>query len=88
MIERLVRFSLHNRLLVIVLAIAVFAAGTFALIQTPVDAFPDTTPVQVQINTTAPALNPAEVEQQITSMNSKRLLNSHLAFKHHHQYIF
>ncbi len=34
--------------------------------QLPVDAFPDTTPVQVQINTVAPALNPEEIEQQIT----------------------
>ncbi len=34
--------------------------------QTPVDAFPDTTPLQVQINTNAPALNAAEIEQQIT----------------------
>jgi len=33
---------------------------------TSVDAFPDTTPVQVQVNTNAPALNPAEIEQQIT----------------------
>lgn len=32
----------------------------------PVDAFPDTTPVQVQINTTAPSLNPEEAERQIT----------------------
>ena len=32
----------------------------------PIDAFPDTTPVQVQINTTVPALNPQEAEQQIT----------------------
>ena len=32
----------------------------------PVDAFPDTTPVQIQINTVAPALNPEEAEQQIT----------------------
>ena len=31
-----------------------------------IDAFPDTTPVQVQINTVAPALGPEEVEQQIT----------------------
>ena len=31
-----------------------------------IDAFPDTTPVQVQINTVAPSLGPAEVEQQIT----------------------
>jgi cobalt-zinc-cadmium resistance protein CzcA len=32
----------------------------------PVDAFPDTTPIQVQINTVAPSLNPEEIEQQIT----------------------
>src|SRR5207245_3827697 len=31
-----------------------------------IDAFPDTTPVQVQINTVAPALGPEEVERQIT----------------------
>jgi len=36
------------------------------MMHTAVDAFPDTTPVQVQINTVAPALNPAEIEQQIT----------------------
>ena len=34
--------------------------------QLPIDAFPDTTPVQVQINTVAPSLTPEEVEQQIT----------------------
>jgi cobalt-zinc-cadmium resistance protein CzcA len=32
----------------------------------PFDSFPDTTPVQVQVNTTAPALSPLEVERQIT----------------------
>src|SRR5947208_1483810 len=34
--------------------------------QLDIDAFPDTTPVQVQINTVAPSLGPTEVEQQIT----------------------
>ena len=34
--------------------------------RSPIDAFPDTTPVQVQINTTAPALGPEEIEQQVT----------------------
>ncbi len=40
--------------------------GAIALSRLPIDAFPDTTPVQVQVNTTAPALNPLEIEQQIT----------------------
>ena len=38
----------------------------YRLVQLPIDAFPDTTPVQVQINTVAPALSPEEIEQQIT----------------------
>src|SRR5882757_2703770 len=40
--------------------------GVLSLSQLDIDAFPDTTPVQVQINTTAPALGPEEVEQRIT----------------------
>src|SRR5438876_1327138 len=45
----------------------VFAVlGVVALTRLDVDAFPDTTPVQVQINTTAPSLSPEEVELQIT----------------------
>ncbi len=66
MIQRLVRFSLHNRFLILILTVAGIAAGSFALLRTPIDAFPDTTPVQVQINTSAPSLNPEEIEQQIT----------------------
>lgn len=66
MIQGLVRYSLHNRFLVMVLTVAAIAAGSFALLHTSVDAFPDTTPVQVQINTSAPSLSPAEIEQQIT----------------------
>ena len=37
-----------------------------ALARLPIDAFPDTTPVQVQVNTNAPSLSPVEIEQQIT----------------------
>ncbi len=66
MLEKLIRLSLHNRLLVLLLAALLVGAGGYTLLRTPVDAFPDTTPVQVQINTVAPALNPEEVEQQIT----------------------
>lgn len=66
MLEKLVQLSLQNRLFVILLAVLLVGAGAFTLLRTPVDAFPDTTPVQVQINTVAPSLNPEEVEQQIT----------------------
>ena len=62
----LVRAALRNRLLVLVLFGVACVVGVLRLAQLPVDAFPDTTPVQVQINTVAPALSPEEIEQQIT----------------------
>ncbi len=62
----IIDFSLRNRLVVICGAIAAAVAGVISLQHLDIDAFPDTTPVQVQINTTAPALGPEEVERQIT----------------------
>jgi cobalt-zinc-cadmium resistance protein CzcA len=62
----IIDFSLRNRLLV-VFGVAVLAAiGGVSLRYLDIDAFPDTTPIQVQVNTVAPALGPEEVEQQIT----------------------
>jgi cobalt-zinc-cadmium resistance protein CzcA len=66
MFERLIEFSLKNRLLVVLLFVVTFAVGAWSLLHLPIDAFPDTTPVQVQINTIAPALGPEEVEKQLT----------------------
>lgn len=66
MLDKIVEFSLKNRLLVVVFFVILSALGAWRLTNLPVDAFPDTTPVQVQINTVAPALNPEEIEQQIT----------------------
>jgi cobalt-zinc-cadmium resistance protein CzcA len=66
MLNWLINFSLKNRLLVCVLATALLVIGGRSLSILPIDAFPDTTPVQVQINTTAAALNPQETEAQIT----------------------
>ena len=66
MFDAIIGWSLRNRLVVLVLSAAVVASGLVALARLPIDAFPDTTPVQVQINTNAPSLNPTEVEQQIT----------------------
>ncbi|MBI4517751.1 MAG: efflux RND transporter permease subunit [Deltaproteobacteria bacterium] len=66
MLNWVISFSLRNRLLVCLLAVALAAIGGRALSRLPIDAFPDTTPVQVQVNTSAPSLNPLEIEQQIT----------------------
>lgn len=66
MLNWIIDVSLRNRLLVVLGAVAFAALGVFALAHLDIDAFPDTTPVQVQINTTAPALGPEEVETQIT----------------------
>src|SRR5215210_7732969 len=65
MLERLLRFSIHNRWLIVLLAIAVIAMGAFSLKRLPIDAVPDITNNQVQINTVAPALSTEEIEKQV-----------------------
>jgi cobalt-zinc-cadmium resistance protein CzcA len=66
MLNWLITSSLKNRLLIAVLAGILILVGGKSLVNLPIDAFPDTTPVQVQINTTVPALNAEEAEAQIT----------------------
>ncbi len=66
MLSWIIDISLRFRPLVILAFLIAAGAGGYALTQLDIDAFPDTTPVQVQINTTAPALGPEEVERQIT----------------------
>ena len=66
LLNRVIDFSLHNRLVVLLGVVAAAVAGTVALRNLDIDAFPDTTPVQVQVNTIAPALAPEEVERLIT----------------------
>ena len=66
MLNWLIDFSLRNRAVVLVAVLSVIVAGSFSLQYLDVDAFPDTTPVMVQINTIAPSLSPEEVERQLT----------------------
>jgi cobalt-zinc-cadmium resistance protein CzcA len=65
-LNRIIDFSLHYRLLVILLVLGAAVGGLWSLTALDIDAFPDTTPIQVQINTVAPSLGPEEVERQIT----------------------
>lgn len=64
--NRIIEFSLKNRLLIVLLLAVCVGIGIRTMFYIPIDAFPDTTPVQVQINTVAPNLNPSEIERQIT----------------------
>jgi cobalt-zinc-cadmium resistance protein CzcA len=66
MLNKIIDISLKNQLLVLLLLAISLAMGIRAMLYTAIDAFPDTTPVQVQINTVAPALSPEEIETQIT----------------------
>jgi len=66
MIESLIRAALKQRLIVVVIAVALLAFGLDAARKLSVDAFPDVTNIQVQIATEAPGRSPEEVERFAT----------------------
>ena len=66
MLERILHFSVAHRFLVVLLTLVVGAFGAYSLLRLPIDAVPDITNNQVQINTVYPALSPVEVERQVT----------------------
>ncbi len=66
MFESLIRFSIAQRMLILLLAVGVAIAGIYSYQRLPIDAVPDITNVQVQINTVAPGYSPLEAEQRVT----------------------
>ena len=66
MLEAIVRFSIARRWLVLGVTALAAIAGAFAFAGLLIDAVPDITNVQVQINTEAPGYSPLEAEQRIT----------------------
>ena len=66
MIAALIRFSLIQRLMLLLAAVALTAGGLWAFNTLPIDAFPDISPPQVQVIVKAPGLAPTEVESRIT----------------------
>ena len=66
MIDRIFEFALRQRVFVLMGALALIAAGLWSALRLPMDAVPDITNVQVQINTAVPAFSPEEVERQIS----------------------
>jgi cobalt-zinc-cadmium resistance protein CzcA len=66
MLTRILAFSLRQPLLILALTALLVGVGLWSAAHLSIDAVPDVTNVQVQINTNAPALSPVEVERQIT----------------------
>ncbi|MCP9473270.1 MAG: efflux RND transporter permease subunit, partial [Nitrospira sp.] len=66
MIERLIRWSMEQRWLILLGALALGMGGIISFVRLPIDAFPEITPVQVQVITRAPSLAPTEIERLVT----------------------
>ncbi len=67
MLDRIVEFSLTQRLLVLVMTALVIGAGIYAFRELPIDAFPDVSSTQVKVIMKAPGMTPEEVEARITA---------------------
>ena len=66
MIDKILEFALRQRVIVLLGALALLGIGLWSAFRLPIDAVPDITNVQVQINTSVPALAPEEIEKLIT----------------------
>ena len=66
MIPKLIEFSIKHRWIVLCASLAIGALGVYNYDRLPIDAVPDITNVQIQINTGAPGYSPLEAEQRIT----------------------
>jgi Cu(I)/Ag(I) efflux system membrane protein CusA/SilA len=75
MIEAIIRWSVGNRILILLLSLILAGAGTWVTLNTPVDAIPDLSDVQVIIKTPYPGQAPRVVEDQVTYPLSTAMLS-------------
>jgi Cu(I)/Ag(I) efflux system membrane protein CusA/SilA len=75
MINAIIRASLENRALVILLSVLLLAVGVYSFVKTPVDALPDLSDVQVIVRTPYPGQAPRVVEDQVTYPLTTALLS-------------
>lgn len=74
MLQQIIRFSLTQRLFVIIVAIGVMGLGAMSWMNIPIDAFPDISPTQVKIILKAPGMTAEEIEAQVTQLIETELL--------------
>lgn len=65
MINKIIHFSVYNRGIVLLLTVALAISGIYAFQSLPIDAVPDITNNQVQVNTVIEGLAPEEIERKI-----------------------
>ncbi len=66
MFERILRFAIEQRWLVLLAVLGMAGVGVYSYQRLPIDAVPDITNVQVQINAAVPGASPLETEQRVT----------------------
>lgn len=74
MLSRLIEFSLRQRVLVLLAAVALAGAGIVAVLHLPIDAYPDISPTQVKLILKAPGMTPEEVEARVITPLEMELL--------------
>jgi len=74
MLRRLIEFSLSQRLLVLLAALALAAGGVWAFLRLPIDAYPNIAPTQVKLILKAPGMTPEEVEARVVTPLEMELL--------------
>ena len=65
MLNKIIEFSLKQRIVVILLSLALFGFGVYSFLKIPIDAFPDISSTQVKIILKAPGMAPEEVESRV-----------------------
>ena len=66
MLSKLLEFSVRQRVFVLLATLVLVGIGIYSALRLPIDAVPDITNVQVQVNTSVPALAPEEIEKLVT----------------------
>ncbi len=66
MLNRLLEFSVRQRVFVLLATVVLIGIGVYSALRLPIDAVPDITNIQVQVNTQVPALAPEEIEKLVT----------------------
>lgn len=74
MLNSIIEFSLKQRLIVILLSLALFGYGVYSFMKIPIDAFPDISSTQVKIIMKAPGMTPEEVESRVVKPLEAELL--------------
>ncbi len=66
MLDKILEFAVRQRLFILMATLGLIAVGIWSVIRLPIDAVPDITNIQVQVNTSVPALAPEEIEKLVT----------------------